>query len=87
MFLENIKIPYCRTAHKHEKEKKNPGKRVGESANIAKVSKSFVLNNWVWYFSHQVAAVVDVINSYNKCKCSPNVLQTFNLFKDWKTNK
>ena len=45
MFLENIKIPYCRTVHKHEKEKKNPGKRVGESANIAKVSKSFVLNN------------------------------------------
>ena len=77
-------MSYCSQTRKR---KKNPGKRVGESANIAKVSKSFVLNNWVWDFSHQVAAVVDVINSYNKCKCSPNVLQTFNLFKDWKVIK
>ena len=73
--------------YKHEKEKKNPGKRVGESANIAKVSKSFVRNNWVGQFRHQGAAVVDVINSYNKCKCSSNILQTFNRFKVWKIIK
>ena len=63
MFLENIKIPY--TNLQTRKGKKNPGKWVGESANIAKVSKSFVRNNWVWEFRHQGAAAVDVINSNN----------------------